>query len=128
MRDFARPQSPAFTLRKNNIGSPTVNERRLRFLLAARNLIFSSPRYPSGIAFESGAAARYDKTHTRSFRAAPPICGDTPLFFSSFFFFPLSSLLTLPNRNNHDAASVRERDLRENISDLFTRDGSVVKD
>jgi len=67
------------------------DRQRTAFADSLRLAIFF-PRYSSGSAFESGAAARYNKTHARSFRAVPPICGDTPLFFSSFSFFFLPFL------------------------------------
>lgn len=79
------------------------NERRLQFLQFA---IIFLPLSLTAI-FVHGAADRYDKTHARSFRAAPPICGDT---FSFFFysFSPLSFLLTLSIRDNRNCKHSRD--------------------
>lgn len=95
-------------------------QRTALAIFTARNLFFFSP--PS----DSFRERRRDPLRQNAHSiipcdAAPAICGDTPLFFFPFSLFPscLSTATTVTLR-------AFARDLWENISDLFTRNGSVV--
>lgn len=101
----------------NSVPPRPSNERRFA-IFAARNLFSSAVL--AVIAFENGAAARYDKTHARSFRAAPPICGDTPLFFlSRSFSLPLPFFRRCLNRDNRSTVRERSREISGKISRIY---------